>query len=50
MVAFPLTTDFSSWRSGPTVFVMILLLALAVSAFRISQAVGLPRSRRPLAD
>ena len=48
LTAFPLTTDFSSWRGGPTVFVMILLAALAVLAFRISQATGLSGRRTPL--
>ena len=42
LLVFHLSTDFSSWRSGPTVDVLIVLVALVGLAFRASQ-----RSARP---
>ena len=37
LLVFHLSTDFSSWRSGPTVDVLIVLVALVGFAFRASQ-------------
>jgi len=48
LMNFPLSTELGSWKGGPTVFVMLLLGALAVSAFRISLAPGRPGRRPPL--
>jgi hypothetical protein len=50
LLAFPLTTELGSWKGGPTVFLMLLLVTLAMAAFRTSVAPGLPLSRRPLDD
>jgi hypothetical protein len=40
MYAFPLSTDFGSWRGAPTIFVMLVLAALAITAFRVSLKPG----------
>ena len=37
LLVFHLSTDFSSWRSGPTVDVLIVLVALVGLAFRAAQ-------------
>ncbi len=37
LLVFHLSTDFSSWRSGPTVDVLIVLVVLVGLAFRASQ-------------
>jgi serine/threonine-protein kinase len=50
LTKFPLSTELGSWRGGPTIFLMLLLVTLAVAAFRTSVAHGLPLSRRLLAD
>ena len=42
LLTFHLDTDFSSWRSGPTVDVFVVLAVLVAFAFRASQ-----RSSRP---
>jgi serine/threonine-protein kinase len=42
LLTFHLDTDFSSWRSGPTVDVFVVLAVLVAFAFRASQ-----RSARP---
>jgi serine/threonine-protein kinase len=46
--AFPLSTELGSWRGGPTVFVMVLLTAVAVFAFRTSLGAGRSVRRPPL--
>ena len=47
LYVFPITTDLSSWKAGPTLLVLPLLALLAVSAFR--NAVGGTGLRRYLA-
>jgi hypothetical protein len=37
LLVFHLSTDFSSWRSGPAVDVLLVLTALVAFAFRASQ-------------
>jgi serine/threonine-protein kinase len=37
-LAFPLTTDFSAWYAGTSLFVLLVLAAIAVYGFRIALA------------
>jgi len=37
-LAFPLTTDFSAWYAGTSLFVLLVLAALTVYGFRIALA------------
>jgi hypothetical protein len=50
MLEFPLTTDFSAWYAGTSLFLLLVLAALAVYGFRIALA-GRPMfSGMPLDD
>ncbi len=45
LLTFHLSTDFSSWRSGPAVDVLLVLAALVAFAFRATQRTSLGAAR-----
>ena len=47
---FPLTTDSSAWYAGTSLFLLLVLAALAVYGFRIALAGRSPFSGMPLED
>jgi hypothetical protein len=50
LTQFPLSTEFGSWRGAPTIFVMLVLAALVVTAFRVSLKPGASVTRGFLSD
>jgi hypothetical protein len=50
LTQFPLSTDFGSWRGAPTIFMILVVTALAVTAFRVSLKPGSSVARGFLSD